>query len=63
MEENLCKIEIFADGNGYKAKIFTETEGTKEMMRPSLESLLRDLSVDLEFMFESLNREEESGEL
>jgi hypothetical protein len=58
MEENLCKIEIFKEDSEYMARVILETEGTKELSRPTVEMLLRDLTVDLEYMFESPAREE-----
>jgi hypothetical protein len=63
MEENLCKIEILKEGNEYVARIFTETEGTREISRPTVEMLLRDLTVDLEYIFEGPSRGQEGTEL
>jgi hypothetical protein len=50
MEEPLARVEIVRNKNGtYSAIVWSETEGDKELTNKSLDGLMRELSMDLEF--------------
>lgn len=50
MEEPLARVEIHHNEDGsYLATLWSETEGLKELRAHHLETLLRELTMDLEF--------------
>lgn len=50
MEEHLARVEIIANGDGtFAAAIWNEAEGEKELKARDLETLFRQLTMDLEF--------------
>ncbi len=50
MEEPLARVEIHRHDEGlFTATIWSETEGAKELRATNLETLLRELTMDLEF--------------
>ncbi len=50
MEEPLARVEISRTPHGgYQAIIWSETEGDKELRAATLDGLLRELTMDLEF--------------
>lgn len=53
MEEQLCRVEIVKDPrrDEYVAKVYSEYEGIKEFRHRNLDTLLRELTVDLEFSY------------
>ena len=53
LEEPLCRVEIVKDlrKEEYAAKLYSEYDGTKEFRSRSLDHLLRELSIELEFSF------------
>ncbi len=59
MEEHLARVEISRSESGtYSAVLWSETEGDKEIRSESLEGLLRELSMDLEFVAGEHTRED-----
>lgn len=61
MEEQLCRVEIVKDPrrDEYVAKVYSQYDGVKEFRSRSLDHLLRELSVDLEYSYgESVRRED-----
>jgi hypothetical protein len=58
MEEHLARVEIRRTADDmYLAVIWSETEGNKELRSSSLESLFRELTMDLEFVVGEHTRE------
>lgn len=57
MEEQLARVEIARTKKGYSAMVWTETEGNKEMANKTLDGLIRELTMDLEFAVGSQTRE------
>jgi hypothetical protein len=53
LEEPLCRVEInrSENGDGYVATIYSDYDGTRELRGRNLETLLRELTIDLEFSF------------
>ena len=53
LEEPLCRVEIVKDTtkDEYAAKVYSEYEGMKEFRSRSLDHLLRELSIELEYSF------------
>lgn len=53
LEEQLCRVEIVKDPrrDEYVAKVYSEYDGIKEFRNRSLDTLLRELTVDLEFSY------------
>ncbi|MBI2078727.1 MAG: hypothetical protein HYT80_10225 [Euryarchaeota archaeon] len=53
LEEPLCRVEIIKDvtKEEYAAKVYSEYEGIKEFRSRSLDHLLRELSIELEYSF------------
>lgn len=50
MEEPLARVEIHRhDSDLFTAEIWSETEGSKELRASNLDTLLRELTMDLEF--------------
>ncbi len=50
MEEHLARVEINRNPKGnYIATIWSETEGDKELKAATLDGLMRELTMDLEF--------------
>ena len=64
MEEPLCRVEIIKDNKKeeYAAKVYSEYEGMKEFRSRSLDHLLRELSIELEFSFGEAVRRGETEE-
>ena len=51
MEEPLARVEIIRRDDGvYSAVIWSETEGEKEIKATDLDSLFRELTMDLDFV-------------
>ncbi len=51
MEEHLARVEIrHVNDDLYTATIWSETEGSKELRASSLEGLMRELTMDLDFV-------------
>lgn len=58
MEEPLARVEIRQhDSDVYVATIWSETEGMKELRASNLDTLWRELTMDLEFMAGEHQRE------
>ncbi len=58
MEEYLARVEIMHDNGGaFVASIWSETEGEKELRARDLETLFRELTMDLEFVAGEHTRE------
>ena len=58
MDEPLCRVEINQQGTDFVAKVYSDYEGVREFRSRSLDHLLRELTIDLEFSFgESVRRE------
>jgi hypothetical protein len=53
LEEQLCRVEINKDPrrDEYVAKVYSEYDGVKEFRHRSLDNLLRELTVDLEYSY------------
>jgi hypothetical protein len=53
LEEPLCRVEIVKDTTKeeYAAKVYSDYEGVKEFRSRSLDHLLRELSIELEYSF------------
>lgn len=53
LEEPLCRVEIVKDveKEEYAAKVYSEYEGVKEFRSRSLDHLLRELTIELEYSF------------
>lgn len=50
MEEHLARVEIHKHDDGtFTASLWSETEGLKELRAQHMETLLRELTMDLEF--------------
>lgn len=64
LEEPLCRVEIVKnlDKEEYSAKVYSEYEGTKEFRSRNLDTLLRELSIELEFSFGEAVRRGETEE-
>ncbi len=59
MEEPLARVEIHrTDNDVYLATIWSETEGLKELRSRNLETLFRELTMDLEFAAGEHTRED-----
>ncbi len=58
MEEQLCRVEIQKDPRReeFVARVYSEYDGTKEFRGRTLDHLLRELTVDLEFSFGEATR-------
>jgi hypothetical protein len=51
MEEPIARVEIIRkDSGAFTAIIVSETEGEKELTSVSLETLFREITMDLEFV-------------
>lgn len=51
MEEPIARVEIIRkDSGAYTAIIVSETEGEKELTAVNLDTLFRELTMDLEFV-------------
>ncbi len=51
MEEPIARVEIVHNENGsYSAVVVSATEGEKEIRAGNLETLFRELTMDLEFV-------------
>lgn len=51
MEEPIARVEIVRNGeNSYSAVVISATEGEKEIRAGNLETLFRELTMDLEFV-------------
>lgn len=51
MEEHLARVEIHHIRDDlYTAKIWSETEGSKELRASTLDGLMRELTMDLDFV-------------
>lgn len=51
MEEPLARVQILRnDDDSYIARIWSETEGDKEIRSTTLEGLFRELTMDLDFV-------------
>lgn len=51
MEEYLARVEVHKNDTGtYTARVWSETEGEKELTAPDLDQLFRELTMDLEFV-------------
>ncbi len=58
MEEPLARVEIIRHSDDlFTAVIWSETEGDKELRAASLDTLLRELTMDLEFVVGEHTRE------
>ena len=57
MEEPLARVEIMEQGDIFTATIWSETEGSKELRAHTLDTLLRELTMDLEFVAGEHQRE------
>lgn len=64
MEEHLVRVEILRNDNDtYTAAIWSETEGEKELRAADLDSLFRELTMDLEFVVGEHAREGRGPEM
>lgn len=58
MEEHLARVEIIENDDGtFTAAIWSETEGEKELRARDLDTLFRELTMDLEFVAGEHERE------
>ncbi|HHH79595.1 MAG: hypothetical protein J7L32_03240 [Thermoplasmata archaeon] len=48
MEETLYSIEIHKDGDMYLGRIYSDVDGVKEFKNHRIESLLRDITFDIQ---------------
>lgn len=64
LEEPLCRVEIIKDTakEEYAAKVYSDYEGVKEFRSRSLDHLLRELSIELEYSFGEAVRRGEADE-
>ncbi len=58
MEEHLARVEIRqVKDDLYTATIWSETEGSKELRASNLEGLMRELTMDLDFVVGGQSRD------
>ncbi len=63
MEEPIARVEIIRkDSGAYTAIIISETEGEKEITAANLDTLFRELTMDLEFVSGEHSREDRGME-
>lgn len=63
MEEPIARVEIIRKDTGaYTAVIISETEGEKELTASNLDTLFRELTMDLEFVSGEHTREDRGME-
>ena len=51
MEETICRIEVLKDEAGYVVRVTSSLDGTKEFRHDNIETLLRDVSMDLQLSY------------
>ncbi len=59
MEEQICRIEVVKEEEAFVVRVTSSLDGTKEFRHPNLETLLRDVSMDLQLSYaEFVERED-----
>lgn len=61
MEESICRIEVLReDDDSFVVRVTSSLDGTKEFRHTNIETLLRDVSMDLQLSYAEFV--EKSGE-
>jgi hypothetical protein len=60
LEESICRIEVVKEEDGFVVRVSSSLDGTKEFRHTNLETLLRDVSMDLQLTYaEFVEKDEE----
>ena len=51
MEEQICRIEVLRDSDEYVVRVHSSLDGTQEFRHANIETLLRDVSMDLQLAY------------
>ena len=51
VEETICRIEVLREDEAFVVRVTSSLDGTKEFRHPNLDTLLRDVSMDLQLSY------------